>query len=406
MSINDRLNDLPLDEASAAAKAQADALQHRAELYLKDGNRAKAIELLSEAETVDVGTVEDGDAMLDEVEITTQTEIEEEPVILKMAGSPVLSVGNIAAVIAQKKAGKSAWMGAAIASSFGENGRDYLGAELLNPENFAIIRIDTEQSRFHHQKLLKTIEARAGRELPAHVRSYNFRGHKPSDVLKGIVASMKRAKRECGGIALMGLDGIAQCVTSVLDDRECAAVVSELSRYCEDFETGMLAALHLNPSSEFKSRGHLGSELERLGETGIQFARKDETIEVWTEFARGKPIERKDAFRFAWGDAEGMFMTTAGKTEIRQTAKELADLQLVLEMAGGDGFAAWRHAEFIARFMEITGQSEATAKRFLKRGQNSMTLSYNSSTGFYGLGVTARKAIQKAANADEQRATA
>ena len=96
--------------------------------------------------------------------------------IYKLAGHSMSTPGNLTAIMAHIKTGKSALVGAFIASSFGLKG-DTLGVESANPEGFAIIHLDTEQPPTDHDTLLRVALSRVGiRQTPDFLKSVCLTG--------------------------------------------------------------------------------------------------------------------------------------------------------------------------------------------------------------------------------------
>ena len=62
----------------------------------------------------------------------------------------------------------------------------------------------------------------------------------------------------------------------------------------------ILAAIHLNPGSDFKTRGHLGSQLERKAESNLKLERDGDIIILFATRNRKAPISKDHGPRFQW----------------------------------------------------------------------------------------------------------
>jgi hypothetical protein len=240
----------------------------------------------------------------------------------------VCTVGNLTTITAQAKQGKTAANSAMIASTFASPDADCLGFSSKNESGHAVIHIDTEQSPYDHAELVRLIAKRAGRPLPSWFKSYCLTGFKAADVRAAIPVLMEQSKRECGGIHSVFIDGVADGAEDVNDPKEANSFVAELHALAIQYDCTIVTTIHLNPGSDFKSRGHLGSQLERKAETNFKAEKQDEVITLWAEKNRHAPIPKKTAPRFAWDEEQRMHVSI----ESQQDAKDDAEFQELTEL--------------------------------------------------------------------------
>jgi len=91
------------------------------------------------------------------------------------------------------------------------------------------------------------------------------------------------------------------------------------------YNTVLLLVLHENPGEENnqKTRGHLGSHLERKGESNIRVVKDaEELCSIYTERSRHTHIPKSRAHRFKWDEAKEMHLTC----ERKRTEKDEGDL--------------------------------------------------------------------------------
>jgi hypothetical protein len=75
----------------------------------------------------------------------------------------------------------------------------------------------------------------------------------------------------------------ADFVLDVNSSKDCPEFVTRLHRLAIEYDTLIVCILHLNPGSDSKSRGHLGSQLERKSETVLRIERtKEGTFRAYT----------------------------------------------------------------------------------------------------------------------------
>lgn len=91
----------------------------------------------------------------------------------------------------------------------------------------------------------------------------------------------------------------------------------------------MICVIHFNPGTD-KSRGHLGSQLERKAESNLRLEKTGETICIWSDKQRRSPIPRESGPCFRWDDAAGMHISAVTRQSLKETA-ERESLQSLAE---------------------------------------------------------------------------
>jgi hypothetical protein len=278
------------------------------------------------------------------------------PVPLLSLGDHVLcTAGNISNVQAPAKAGKSAVIGAIIAAIFDGNrqGSDTLGFSAENPDGKALIHFDTEQSRHDHHALVVKSLARARLDVPPPwFMSFSVADMSIPERLAALEATIQRAAADHGGVFAVIVDGIADLVFDPNDSAECFALVGQLHTLAIKHEAAIITVLHENPGAvEGKTRGHLGSQLERKAETNLRLAKDSNGITtIFAERARHAYIPKDAGACFQWSHAAGMHVSCGDAGEIKRTAKrEKMEEEAAKVFVAGD---AMRHGELVAAIME------------------------------------------------------
>lgn len=197
----------------------------------------------------------------------------------------VCTAGNLTTITAAAKAGKTAFIVAMQAAAFSpSHDGDYLGVTSSNPNGLAMIHFDTEQSIFDHHELVRRTATRSGLATPPPwFRSYCLTGFSVPDLQSALRIALEDARRDFGGIHSVFIDGAADMVVDVNDPKESNAFVAALQAQAIEFNCPIIEIVHLNPGSPNKSRGHLGSQLERKSETNLQLEKTDGITVVWAE---------------------------------------------------------------------------------------------------------------------------
>jgi hypothetical protein len=277
----------------------------------------------------------------------------------------IFTPGNIGVIQAQAGTGKSSLIAAMIAARIcAENGndRDTLGVT-AEPGCGVLIHIDTEQSPFDHDSLIRRVLKRADvQALPSWLQSYTFAGMAAKELREALRALLWSAMID--GIHSVIVDGVGDLVSDVNEAEECNAFVAELHAMAIQYETSIIGILHENPGTDNgKGRGHLGSQLTRKAEAVLRLVKTDEVTTIFSQKARRAPILEKDAPRFRWCNEAGMHVSVSAG-EVSTPAMQDA-LSLAAEAFQGDRRLRWK--DLFDRIVEARGCAKNTAERKIKQ---------------------------------------
>ena len=251
--------------------------------------------------------------------------------IYTLSGSTVATQGNIQAITGQAKTGKTALLSGFIAATMEPTG-DTLGVQSSNPDGAAVIHFDTEQSCYdHHHAIMQALRRAGWQAAPDWLYSYSLADVGIDERLRLFRHQLDAARKAHGAIHSAIIDGIGDLCYDPNDSKEAFALVAELHKLAIDFDTTILCVLHENPGSETgKTRGHLGSQLERKAESNLRMTKDaDGVTTVFTANSRHASISKEQGPRFAWSDEAAMHVsvqtTAATKTDAkRERLEELA----------------------------------------------------------------------------------
>ncbi len=247
-----------------------------------------------------------------------------------LSGIPICTPGNLTAVSALVKAGKTAAIIAMLSSAFATPGADCLGFSSQNPLGFAVLHFDTEQSPYDHWFVIEQALKRAGVEsAPLWLRSYCLTGLSPSQIPESIKTATKEAAKQFGGVHSIIIDGVADSAYDVNDPAEADELITELRGHSIKFNCPVINIIHVNPGSE-KTRGHLGSGLERKSETNLRLEKDESGVTViWSDKNRKAPIPKANGPRFMWSEQSGMHVSIQSV----KSSKEEASHETLSELA-------------------------------------------------------------------------
>lgn len=283
---------------------------------------------------------------------------------LKLDGKPVSTPGNLTNIQAGVKAGKTAVVGAILGAFIRGNyqGGECLGFDATNPDGRAVLHIDSEQSRFDADALVRRSLKRAGLpEPPPWLYSYALADMDTAERREAMREAVKLAADECGGVQAVIVDGVADLCLDPNDPAESFALVAELHSLAIAEDCPVVTVLHENPGSETgKTRGHLGSQLERKAETNLRLVKDGDGITtIYTERARHCHIPKAEGVCFQWSDEARMHVSCGSAGAIQAEAKRRKMRDEAERVIEGDSMS---YTELTAAIMDALDLKERAAK--------------------------------------------
>lgn len=225
---------------------------------------------------------------------------------------PIAARGNITVIQGKSKVGKSAVVSAILAAA--QRGNDHSTGDALciswtGDSTGAIIHLDTEQSRADWHGLVSRSITRSGMQsISERLISLPLVMFARSERLEILRDSLRFEKESQGGVDAVIIDGIADLCKSPNDETEALELVSLIHAMSQEFKAPIYCILHENPSTEqAKTRGHLGSELNRKAFANIRIDKDGEGVStIYGTDMRKRDIPKEQVFCFAWDDAAGM----------------------------------------------------------------------------------------------------
>ena len=257
--------------------------------------------------------------------------------VFHVAGRLTGTTGNIGALIARAKTGKTAVIGAhvsacLVADGLGNAEADTLGVRSEPPKGKADVEIDTEQSPGDACKLVERALRRVGltaADRPAWLRAFSFAGWKAHDLVVGLPGLIESLATEHGGVHAVFIDGGADFAVNVNDPETAADLCAGWHDLTIQNRFHMVIVIHSNEGEKADdiARGWLGKQLRRKAESNLQLKRNGETITVFAESGqRRAPIPEKEGPCFAWSDESGMHLTTPNNPKVTRKQQELETL--------------------------------------------------------------------------------
>jgi hypothetical protein len=281
---------------------------------------------------------------------------------------PIAARGNLTVLQGKSKVGKSAVISAILGAAQRGNRTltgDTLCIEWTGESSGAIVHIDTEQSRADWHALvcrgvLRSGTGKASNRLVS-LPLIPFTRAQRLRILRLALAKEQGLK---GKIDAVVVDGIADLCSSPNDEAEALELVGTCMALAQEFHCPVFCVLHENPGSEIgKTRGHLGSELNRKAFANIRIEKDTETSisTIYGSEMRKRDIPKEQGFCFGWSDADEMHVFLARAGEMKNVVKEE---KARLEAAGILPLnRSFKYGEAVNQIQDALGCSAATAKR-------------------------------------------
>ncbi|MCX8496715.1 MAG: AAA family ATPase [Akkermansiaceae bacterium] len=233
----------------------------------------------------------------------------EDELCLCLGDYPVAAHGNLTCIQGKSKVGKSAVIAAILGACQRGNyacSGDTLCFKWQGGDGGAIIHLDTEQSGGDWHALVRRSVQRSG--MPAvstRLVSLPLVRFARSERLAILELALEKELQRQGGIDIVIIDGVADLCSSPNDEAESLELISRLHALAQEYRAAIICVLHENPSSvEGKTRGHLGSELNRKAFANLRIEKdpKDSISTMWGMDMRKRDIPREQGFCFAWNE--------------------------------------------------------------------------------------------------------
>jgi len=287
--------------------------------------------------------------------------------VLSIDDIPIGARGNLTVIQGKSKVGKSAVIsaviGAAVRGLRKANG-DTLCLTWSAEATGSILHLDTEQSRADWHGLVLRGVIRGGVMDYSRLRSLPLIPFSRAERLKILKLAMAREHSTFGKVDIVILDGVADLCMSPNDEGESLELVAQLMALAQEFHTVIVCVLHENPGSEIgKTRGHLGSELNRKAFANIRIDKDGETgiSTIYGADMRKRDIPKTQGFSFGWDDEKNMHVFLARADECKSMVrKEKNSAEATETMQAGRSYTYTDLVNTIIRKLDV---SEKTAKR-------------------------------------------
>ena len=202
---------------------------------------------------------------------------------------PIGTYGNFSFIQAPPKT-KKTFLVSLLASVYLGAKNNFGGGLRGHRENKDLIHIDTEQGKWHCQKVFKKVLDMNSVDYSKNYYTFGLRSIGYKQRIQFIEYCLEHKVENAG---LLILDGIADLVSDVNNLEESNACVQKLMEWSAKYKVHIMCVIHSNFGSD-KPTGHLGSFLEKKSECQIQLEANTvnkEWITVKCKRSRGYSFE-------------------------------------------------------------------------------------------------------------------
>lgn len=199
---------------------------------------------------------------------------------------PLFTLGNISSIIGQQKSKKTYASSKLIAALISQDSDTKVKGELPGDKNKVVV-FDTEQSRYHAQKVCRRISYMSGRKNDSLIEMFALRELSPKLRIQVIEHYIKKTKN----LGFVLIDGIVDLSTDFNNLEQSQEIVSWLMQLSAEHAIHISSIIHQNKSST-NARGHLGTILSQKSETVLEIEKIDNSSsKIIGKDTRNKPFE-------------------------------------------------------------------------------------------------------------------
>lgn len=202
---------------------------------------------------------------------------EQSPEVIKVGDSVIATLGNFSASIGKAKS-KKTFNVTAIAAAALINGKVLNYTASLPDGKRRVLYIDTEQSPYHCQKVMRRILRLCGLPTDQDHPNLEFlalRRFTPEER----IAITREAIYNLPDIGLVIIDGIRDFLYDINSPGESTKIITLLMQWTDERQIHIHTILHQNKGDE-NARGHIGTELTNKAETVLSVERAGDDKDV------------------------------------------------------------------------------------------------------------------------------
>lgn len=225
--------------------------------------------------------------------------------------TPIGTYGNFSFIQAPPKHKKTFLVSLLSAAYLGGKSKRFVGGIKGHRDGRCLYHFDTEQGRFHAQKVFRRVLDMCELEDQCY-STFGLRARSHDERLD-IIEYVLKNNRDVG---VLVIDGVADLVSDVNNIEESNMVVGKIMKWTEMYQVHVITVIHTNYNSN-KPTGHLGSALEKKAETQIELQKDEENEAIINVRCKASRSKSFDDFSF--------FVNDYGYPEVTNQTLEVLD---------------------------------------------------------------------------------
>lgn len=225
--------------------------------------------------------------------------------------TPIGTYGNFSFIQAPPKHKKTFLVSLLSAAYLGGKSKRFVGDIKGHRDGRCLYHFDTEQGRFHAQKVFRRVLDMCELEDQCY-STFGLRARSHDERLDIIEYVLKNNK----DVGVLVIDGVADLVSDVNNIEESNMVVGKIMKWTEMYQVHIITVIHTNYNSN-KPTGHLGSALEKKAETQIELQKDEENEAIINVRCKASRSKSFDDFSF--------FVNDYGYPEVTNQTLEVLD---------------------------------------------------------------------------------
>ncbi len=202
---------------------------------------------------------------------------------------PFGSYGDYSCIVGSSKSKKTFLKSALMAGYIGGGSQNYfpdIKGHFTN--NKYVIDIDTEQSKYHSQRVFRRVIEMVGANYE-YYKPFSLREYSPDERVQFIDWIFNESPYK-GNIGFVSIDGYADLLKDFNSLEQSTELTQKLMKWSSDHHCHITGVLHKNFGSE-KPVGHIGSTVLKKAETVVFVENEGDFTSVKCKYSRNIPFE-------------------------------------------------------------------------------------------------------------------
>ncbi len=233
-----------------------------------------------------------------ETEVDISEELKPQPVAISVGTSlykgnsypiPFGSYGDFSCIVGASKSRKTFLKSAIVAGYIGGQAQNlFPDIQGHNTKEKFVIEFDTEQSKYHTQRVLRRVVEMIGNPYD-YYKGFSLRRLEPKERMQLIEYVLYESEYR-NQIGLVTIDGYADLIKDFNNLEESTMLSNNLLRWTDETQCHITGILHSTFGSR-KPTGHAGSSVLKKAETVVFTEKEDDFTKVTCDYSRNVPME-------------------------------------------------------------------------------------------------------------------